>query len=101
MDDHLLLKKGIHRLGNVLVPQDSYGPVIERKMQQCLRELYNEGKKNISTYELLEHLGGLLDESSFLYWASKNHIPVMYPELWMVLQEVNFGFLINDIKTLV
>jgi Deoxyhypusine synthase len=79
MDDHLLLKKGIHRLGNVLVPQDSYGPVIERKMQQCLRELYNEGKKNISTYELLEHLGGLLDESSFLYWASKNHIPVIVP----------------------
>lgn len=79
MDDHLLLKKGIHRLGNVLVPQDSYGPVIERKMQQCLRKLYNEGKKNISTYELLEHLGGLLDESSFLYWASKNHIPVIVP----------------------
>lgn len=79
MDDHLLLKKGIHRLGNVLVPQESYGPVIERKMQQCLRELYNEGKKNISTYELLEHLGGLLDESSFLYWASKNHIPVIVP----------------------
>ena len=79
MDDHLLLKKGIHRLGNVLVPQDSYGPVIERKMHQCLRELYNEGKKNISTYELLEHLGGLLDESSFLYWASKNHIPVIVP----------------------
>ena len=79
MDDHLLLKKGIHRLGNVLVPQDSYGPVIERKMQQCLCELYNEGKKNISTYELLEHLGGLLDESSFLYWASKNHIPVIVP----------------------
>ena len=79
MDDHLLLKKGIHRLGNVLVPQDSYGPVIERKMQQCLRELYNEGKKNISTYELLEHLGSLLDESSFLYWASKNHIPVIVP----------------------
>lgn len=79
MDDHLLLKKGIHRLGNVLVPQESYGPVIERKMQQCLRKLYNEGKKNISTYELLEHLGGLLDESSFLYWASKNHIPVIVP----------------------
>ena len=79
MDDHLLLKKGIHRLGNVLVPQDSYGPVIERKMHQCLRELYNEGQKNISTYELLEHLGGLLDESSFLYWASKNHIPVIVP----------------------
>jgi deoxyhypusine synthase len=79
MDDHLLLKKGIHRLGNVLVPQDSYGPVIERKMQQCLRELYNEGQKNISTYELLEHLGGLLDESSCLYWASKNHIPVIVP----------------------
>ena len=53
--------------------------VIERKMQQCLCELYNEGKKNISTYELLEHLGGLLDESSFLYWASKNHIPVIVP----------------------
>ena len=33
MDDTLLYKRNIHRLGNVLVPQNNYGPVIEKKVQ--------------------------------------------------------------------
>jgi deoxyhypusine synthase len=32
LDDADLLKQNIHRLGNVLVPMDSYGPIIEEKM---------------------------------------------------------------------
>ena len=33
MDDRELLDKDIHRLGNVLVPKESYGIVLERKLQ--------------------------------------------------------------------
>ena len=33
MDDMELANQNIHRLGNVLVPMDSYGPLIEEKMQ--------------------------------------------------------------------
>ena len=36
MDDRELADQNIHRLGNVLVPMDSYGPLIEEKMQAFL-----------------------------------------------------------------
>jgi len=80
MNDQTLLKKNVHRLGNVLVPQDSYGPQIEDKVQSCLKVLYyDKGSRDISTYELNRYIGSTLDESSFLYWAYKNNIPVIVP----------------------
>jgi deoxyhypusine synthase len=80
MNDQTLLKKNVHRLGNVLVPQDSYGPQIEDKVQSCLKALYyDKGSRDISTYELNRYIGSTLDESSFLYWAYKNNIPVIVP----------------------
>ena len=80
MDDSMLLKKKIHRLGNVLVPMNSYGPLVEEKVQTCLQDMYsNESKREVSTYEITDHIGSMLDESSFLYWAHKNNIPVIIP----------------------
>ncbi|MGH1522519.1 MAG: deoxyhypusine synthase family protein, partial [Nitrosopumilus sp.] len=43
MDDNELADQDIHRLGNVLVPMDSYGPLIEEKMQSFLEEEYQKG----------------------------------------------------------
>jgi deoxyhypusine synthase len=79
MDDRMLLSKNIHRLGNVLVPMDNYGPLIEAKMQPCLNKMYEEGKHEVATYEVTDHIGSTLDESSFLYWAHKNKVPVIVP----------------------
>ena len=79
MDDNMLLGKNIHRLGNVLVPMDNYGPLIEEKVQKCLNEMYNQGKRDIATYEITDYIGSTLDKSSFLYWAHKNKIPVIVP----------------------
>jgi deoxyhypusine synthase len=79
MDDQMLLGKDIHRLGNVLVPMGNYGPLIEEKVQKCLSEMYKDGKRNVSTYELTDYIGSTLDKSSFLYWAHKNKIPVIVP----------------------
>src|SRR5919108_1809726 len=80
MDDSILLKKKIHRLGNVLVPMKNYGPLIEEKVQTCLNDMYNNGgKREVSTYEITDHIGSMLDESSFLYWAHKNKIPIIIP----------------------
>ncbi len=79
MDDGMLLGKNIHRLGNVLVPMNNYGPLIEEKVQACLNGMYKEGKRQIATYELTDYIGSTLDESSFLYWAHKNKIPVIVP----------------------
>lgn len=81
MDNSILLKKKIHRLGNVLVPEVSYGSLIEKKVQSCLEELYNiqKEKREFSAYEIIDYIGSTLDESSFLYWAHKRKIPVIVP----------------------
>jgi len=96
MDDALLYKKNIHRLGNVLVPQNNYGPVIEKVVQDCLTELYQEGVQTVSTFDITRRIGRVLDETSFLYWAYKNDIPVIVPgivdgavgsQIWLFYQK--------------
>jgi deoxyhypusine synthase len=79
MDDGMLLENNIHRLGNVLVPMENYGPLIEEKVQKCLDDMYKEGRRDVATYEIASYIGSSLDESSFLYWANKNKIPVIVP----------------------
>ena len=80
MDDYALLNRKIHRLGNVLVPMENYGPLIEKKVQTCLSKIQSErDSKHFGTYDITNYLGKNLDESSFLYWAHKNDIPVIVP----------------------
>lgn len=79
LDDKQLAKQKIHRLGNVLVPLKSYGPLIEDKIQKFLEEAYKEGKREITTVELAKIIGKHMGKSSFLYWAYKNDIPVIVP----------------------
>jgi len=82
MNDKILLRKKIHRLGNVLVPTKNYGPLIEQKTQRCFNNIYYKyQKKDVSSYEVADYIGSTLDESSFLYWAHKNKIPVIVPGL--------------------
>lgn len=79
MDDNELVKKNIHRLGNVLVPMESYGPLIEEKVQSFLEEEYKSGTREMSTAEICKMIGKHLGESSFLYWAYKNNVSVIVP----------------------
>ncbi|MHB8566549.1 MAG: deoxyhypusine synthase [Nitrososphaerales archaeon] len=79
MDDVDLEKKGVHRLGNVLVPRDNYGPLIEEKVQRILSDMYHNGEREPSTRLLCERLGESLDDNSILFWAAKNNIPVFVP----------------------
>ena len=80
MDDVELEKKGVHRLGNVLVPRDNYGPLIEEKVQSVLAKMYESGEKEASTELLCRRLGeSLVDQKSILYWAAKNKIPIFVP----------------------
>lgn len=80
MDDAELRKKGVNRLGNILIPDASYGKIIEKKMMPFLMRLYREGKKRIAPYELLDELGSIIkSEESILHWAHRNAIPVFVP----------------------
>ena len=79
MDDKELAEQKIHRLGNILVPMDSYGPVIEEKIQSFLEEEYQSGIREMSTVDICKMIGKHLGENSFLYWAYKNNISVIVP----------------------
>lgn len=97
MDDAKLREDGINRLGNVLVPNESYGAIIEEKMQTLLEALWREGAKEVSTRQLCNEIGKrICNETSILYWAAKNNIPVYVPgitdgavgyQIWLFSQE--------------
>jgi len=79
MDDNELAEQNIHRLGNILVPMDSYGPLIEEKMQLFLEEEYQQGIREMSTADISKMIGKHLGEDSFLHWAYKNNVSVVVP----------------------
>jgi len=100
INDAKLHKEGVNRLGNVLVPNESYGIIIEEKMQALLQSLWKEGIKEVSTSRLCQEIGKrICNESSILYWAAKNNIPVFVPgitdgaigyQIWLFSQEHDF-----------
>ena len=80
LDDVKLHRMGYHRLGNLLVPLDEYGPAIEKRLQPWLEELYSHGRRSLGTEELCTLLGRLADdEGSLLYWAQKKGVPIFVP----------------------
>lgn len=96
MDDKELSDQNIHRLGNVLVPMESYGPLIEEKMQIFLEAEYQKGIKEMSTASICKMIGKNLGEDSFLYWAFKNDVDVVVPgimdgavgsQIWLFTQK--------------
>jgi len=97
LDDAMLRNKGINRLGNVLVPNESYGIVLERRLQPMFHDIYKGGMRRPSTRELIQAVGERLkDEDSITYWAARNKIPIFVPgitdgafgcQLWMFYQE--------------
>lgn len=106
MDDAELRESDISRLGNVLVPNESYGIIIEEKMRELLQDLWNEGIREISTRQLCQEIGSrICNESSILHWAAKQNIPVYVPgitdgavgyQIWLFSQ--NHDFKINLLK---
>lgn len=77
--DRELRKLGINRLGNVFVPDESYGEIIEGKMQPIIEELYKM-KKKWGVADLIHEVGlKLKSDSSILYNAARNNIPVYVP----------------------
>ena len=104
MDDAELRRQGINRLGNILVPNESYGIILEKKMQPILEELWKIGQKEYSTKEIIWEFGRRVkDEKSILFWCAKNEIPIYVPgitdgafgsQLWMFTQ-IHKDFKIN------
>ena len=95
MDDANLRHEGISRLGNVLVPDECYGEVLEERLAPMFEEIFAE-TKSLATYEIIDAVGSRLDdESSLLYWCHKKGVPIFVPgptdgsfgcQLWMYYQ---------------
>lgn len=96
LDDKKLLKAGYHRLGNVIIPKDAYGPAIERFMQHLLKESYPSPSSPIPPHQLIWEAGKALNnDSSILTWAFRKKVPVIVPgimdgafgsQLWLYYQ---------------
>jgi len=98
-DDTALHQKGINRLGNIFIPLECYGVILEEKIQPILDELYTM-QQRWSTRDLIWEFGKRLQkekhgEDSLMYWAWKNKIPIFVPgitdgafgsQLWMYYQ---------------
>jgi deoxyhypusine synthase len=99
-DDKELHQQGINRLGNIFIPLECYGTILEEKIQPILNELCAE-KQKWSTKDLIWEFGKRLEKEkngkdSIVYWAWKNKIPIYVPgitdgafgsQLWMYYQD--------------
>ena len=83
LDDRMLLREEVNRLGNVLVPNESYGEILEERLQPWLAEMFS-GKKRWSTMDFTRELGLRLarepgTEGSLLRACAERNVPVFIP----------------------
>lgn len=78
-DDVMLNELKIHRLGNVLIPLEDYGPLIENVMRAELPEMV-KGRDGISPSELAREFGARIkDENSIMKAAYDRNVPIYVP----------------------
>jgi len=78
-NDLELHDKGIHRLGNIFIPIQSYGPLIEKVVYKIMDELISS-KKEWSVAELLHEFGNRIeDRYSILRAAASANVPIFVP----------------------
>ncbi len=86
-DDVELHERGMNRVGNLLISNDSYAR-FEAFATRLLEEIYRE-KRRLTVSELLREIGlRLEDENSFLYQAARRDVPVFCP----AITDGSFGF---------
>ena len=90
LDDVALGDEGLNRLGNVIIPNECYGEILEDTIIPWLDEIETERKEispdnpwlGFGSVELCWAMGERInDENSLLYWAAKNRIPIVIPGL--------------------
>tara|TARA_B100000131_G_scaffold105497_1_gene102363 strand:+ start:8066 stop:9055 length:990 start_codon:yes stop_codon:yes gene_type:complete len=90
LDDVALGEEGLNRLGNVIVPNECYGEIIEEVLSPWLFEIEEQKISanpsnpwlGFGSVQLCWEIGDRLeDDTSLLFWAAKNRIPVVIPGL--------------------
>ncbi len=99
LNDAKLHRQGLYRLGNLVIPQDHYGKVVEERMQALLERLWRTGVRKLSTRDLVwaigEALGPKHGAGSLARAAFERRIPFFVPgitdgavgsQLWLFWQ---------------
>ena len=82
-DDNFLYRQKIYRLGNVFIGQDEYGLKVEEAVTKILKELYEQGMKEMSVSDLAREFGKrITDEGSVLRQAYLNNVPIYAPGIF-------------------
>jgi deoxyhypusine synthase len=104
-DDVELHERGINRVGNLLIQNQSYMN-FEDMITDILRKLYAK-QKRWSVSEMLREIGLLLDDqNSILYQAAKHDVPVFCPAITdgafgfhlYLFQQENPDFIVDVVK---
>ncbi|MEM4484732.1 MAG: deoxyhypusine synthase [Sulfolobales archaeon] len=79
-DDIMLISKNLHRLGNIFIKMESYGPAIERFTHSLIDEIISI-KKRWGVREILKEAGRRLaeDPNSILGAAYRSNVPIYVP----------------------
>ena len=86
-DDVELHEKGVNRVGNILIDNESYMN-FEDQMLPLLKKLYDK-QKRWAVSDMLKEIGLTLDdEDSILYQAAKKDVPIFCP----AITDGAFGF---------
>jgi deoxyhypusine synthase len=76
LDDVELARKGLHRLGNVVISKEEYGPFVERFVLRFCERLWG---RSVATYELAYELGREMPEDSILGAAARAGVKIFVP----------------------
>ncbi len=76
VDDEELARSGFHRLGNVLIKRDDYGPLVEKFVLSRCESLWG---KSLGTFQLTEEFGRDLPEDSILGAAARYGVKIFVP----------------------
>jgi deoxyhypusine synthase len=100
LDDAELHRKGLYRLGNLIIPEGNYGPVVERFLQPLFRRLWKAGTRALSTRDLVWAIGDALGPGrgagSIARAAFDRKVPVFVPgitdgavgsQMWLFWQD--------------
>jgi Deoxyhypusine synthase len=82
VDDAMLHRANIYRLGNVFIGQKDYGLEVEKRFYEIMNDIYasKDYKKEYSASELLYEFGKRIkDEGSILRQAYLHNVPIFNP----------------------
>ena len=78
-NDEEAKENGLNRIGNIFVKDEQYVH-LEKEHLAFMEKMYRKSGGKMCMSEYVRELGlTLSDENSFLYWCSKNSIPVFLP----------------------